>query len=131
MSSPKIAAIYTLDVLFMSVTIYHNPRCSKSRETLNLLQSKNIEPSVVEYLKTPLSHEQISTLVSQLGFNSARDLMRTKEEQYKALNLKDENSESVLIDAMVNHPKLIERPIVVNNNKAALGRPPENVLSVL
>ncbi|MDN3400481.1 arsenate reductase (glutaredoxin) [Pseudoalteromonas sp. APC 3213] len=115
----------------MSVTIYHNPRCSKSRETLNLLQSKNIEPSVIEYLKTPLSHEQISTLVSQLGFNSARDLMRTKEEQYKALNLKDENSESVLIDAMVNHPKLIERPIVVNNNKAALGRPPENVLSVL
>ncbi|EWS97399.1 arsenate reductase (glutaredoxin) [Pseudoalteromonas sp. SCSIO 43095] len=115
----------------MSVTIYHNPRCSKSRETLNLLQSKNIEPSVVEYLKTPLSHEQISTLVSQLGFNSARDLMRTKEEQYKALNLKDENSESELIDAMVNHPKLIERPIVVNNNKAALGRPPENVLSVL
>ncbi|ALQ55123.1 MAG: arsenate reductase [Pseudoalteromonas tetraodonis] len=115
----------------MSVTIYHNPRCSKSRETLNLLQSKNIEPSVVEYLKTPLSHEQISTLVSQLGFNSARDLMRTKEEQYKTLNLKDENSESVLIDAMVNHPKLIERPIVVNNNKAALGRPPENVLSVL
>ncbi|ODS14564.1 arsenate reductase (glutaredoxin) [Pseudoalteromonas tetraodonis] len=115
----------------MSVTIYHNPRCSKSRETLNLLQSKNIEPSVVEYLKTPLSHEQISTLVSQLGFNSARDLMRTKEEQYKALNLKGENSESELIDAMVNHPKLIERPIVVNNNKAALGRPPENVLSVL
>ena len=131
MSSPKIAAIYTLDVLFMSVTIYHNPRCSKSRETLNLLQSKNIEPSVVEYLKTPLSHEQISTLVSQLGFNSARDLMRTKEEQYKALNLKDENSESVLIDAMVENPKLIERPIVVSNNKAALGRPPENVLSVL
>ncbi len=131
MSSPKIAAIYTLDVLFMSVTIYHNPRCSKSRETLNLLQSKNIEPSVVEYLKTPLSHQQISTLVSQLGFNSARDLMRTKEEQYKALNLKDVNSESVLIDAMVENPKLIERPIVVNNNKAALGRPPENVLSVL
>ncbi|WP_413402468.1 arsenate reductase (glutaredoxin) [Pseudoalteromonas sp. KJ71-7] len=115
----------------MSVTIYHNPRCSKSRETLNLLQSKNIEPSVVEYLKTPLSHEQISTLVSQLGFNSARDLMRTKEEQYKALNLKDENDESALIAAMVEHPKLIERPIVVSNNKAALGRPPENVLSVL
>ncbi|TMP70283.1 arsenate reductase (glutaredoxin) [Pseudoalteromonas sp. S1609] len=115
----------------MSVTIYHNPRCSKSRETLNLLQSKNIEPSVVEYLKTPLSHEQISTLVSQLGFNSARALMRTKEEQYKALNLKDENDESALIAAMVEHPKLIERPIVVSNNKAALGRPPENVLSVL
>lgn len=115
----------------MSVTIYHNPRCSKSRETLSLLQSKNIEPSVVEYLKAPLDHEQITTLVTQLGLSSARELMRTKEDAYKTLNLKDESSESALVDAMVNHPKLIERPIVVNNNKAALGRPPENVLSVL
>ncbi|MBH0050840.1 arsenate reductase (glutaredoxin) [Pseudoalteromonas sp. SWYJZ19] len=115
----------------MSVTIYHNPRCSKSRETLALLQSKAIEPSVVEYLKTPLTHEQISTLVIQLGFSSVRELMRTKEDDYKALNLKDESCESALIDAMVQNPKLIERPIVVNNNKAAIGRPPENVLSVL
>ena len=115
----------------MSVTIYHNPRCSKSRETLALLQNNNVEPSIVEYLKTPLSHEQNTTLVSQLGFDSVRQLMRTKEDAYKALNLKDENSEQALTDAMVQNPKLIERPIVVNNNKAAIGRPPENVLSVL
>ncbi|XQF90459.1 arsenate reductase (glutaredoxin) [Pseudoalteromonas espejiana] len=115
----------------MSVTIYHNPRCSKSRETLALLEQNNVTPSVVEYLKTPLNHEQIAELVSQLGFSSVRQLMRTKEDAYKALNLKEENSESALIAAMVENPKLIERPIVVNNNKAALGRPPENALSVL
>lgn len=115
----------------MSVTIYHNPRCSKSRETLALIEQNNVTPSVVEYLKTPLNHEQIAELVSQLGFSSVRQLMRTKEDAYKALNLKEENSESALIAAMVENPKLIERPIVVNNNKAALGRPPENVLSVL
>jgi arsenate reductase len=122
---------FTLWNHFMSVTIYHNPRCSKSRETLALLQSKAIEPSVVEYLKTPLTHEQISTLVIQLGFSSVREMMRTKEDDYKALNLKDETNEDALINAMVKYPKLIERPIVVNNNKAAIGRPPENVLSVL
>lgn len=115
----------------MSVTIYHNPRCSKSRETLALLQSKDIEPSIVEYLNTPLSSEQLTTLVKQLGFTSARKLMRTKEDIYKTLNLKDETSEAALINAMVQNPKLIERPIVVNNGKAAIGRPPENVLSVL
>ncbi|WP_405600001.1 MULTISPECIES: arsenate reductase (glutaredoxin) [unclassified Pseudoalteromonas] len=115
----------------MSVTLYHNSRCSKSRETLALLQNNSIEPTIVEYLKTPLTHQQITTLISQLGFSSARDLMRTKEDDYKSLNLKDETSESALINAMVQNPKLIERPIVVNNNKAAIGRPPENVLSVL
>jgi arsenate reductase (glutaredoxin) len=115
----------------MSVTIYHNPRCSKSRETLALLQSKAIEPTIVEYLKTPLNNEQITTLVKQLGFSSARELMRTKEDSYKALNLKEQHDESALINAMAENPKLIERPIVVNNGKAALGRPPENVLSVL
>ncbi|KAA1161119.1 arsenate reductase (glutaredoxin) [Pseudoalteromonas fuliginea] len=115
----------------MSVTLYHNSRCSKSRETLALLQNKSVEPTIVEYLKTPLTHEQISTLVSQLGFSSARELIRTKEDDYKALNLKDETRENALIDAMVKNPKLIERPIVVNNGKAAIGRPPENVLSVL
>jgi arsenate reductase (glutaredoxin) len=115
----------------MPVTIYHNPRCSKSRETLALLHSNSIEPSIVEYLKTPLNNEQISTLVQQLGFSSARELMRTKEDVYKELNLKAESDENALINAMAENPKLIERPIVVNNGKAALGRPPENVLSVL
>lgn len=115
----------------MSVTIFHNPRCSKSRETLALLEQKSIQPDIIEYLKTPLSAEQISTLVQQLGFSSVRELMRTKEDIYKELDLKNEQDESALIAAMQAHPKLIERPIVVNNNKAALGRPPENVLSVL
>ena len=127
---PKIEAIHTMET-FMSVTIYHNPRCSKSRETLALLQSKSIEPTVVEYLKTPLASDQITTLIEQLGFSSARDLMRTKETEYKTLNLKDETNETTLINAMVEHPKLIERPIVEHNGKAAIGRPPENVLSVL
>ncbi|MFK3863934.1 arsenate reductase (glutaredoxin) [Pseudoalteromonas rhizosphaerae] len=115
----------------MSVTIFHNPRCSKSRETLALLEQKSIQPEIIEYLKTPLNHAQISILVKQLGFSSVRQLMRTKEDIYKELDLKNEHDENALITAMVSNPKLIERPIVVNNNKAALGRPPENVLSVL
>jgi arsenate reductase len=115
----------------MSVTLYHNARCSKSRETLALLQSNNVEPEIIEYLKTPLNSTQISILINQLDFTSARELMRTKEDIYKELNLKEETQESALINAMAEHPKLIERPIVVNNNKAALGRPPENVLSIL
>lgn len=115
----------------MSVTIYHNPRCSKSRETLALLEQQSIQPEIVEYLKEPLNNEQITTLVKQLGFTSVRELMRTKEDIYKELDLKNQQDENALINAMVDNPKLIERPIVVNNNKAALGRPPENVLSVL
>jgi len=115
----------------MPVTIYHNPRCSKSRETLALLQSKSVEYTIVEYLKTPLTHEQITSVIKQLGFSCARELMRTKEEIYKTLNLKDEHDENALINAMIQHPKLIERPIVINNEKAALGRPPENILSIL
>ncbi|MDN3380621.1 MULTISPECIES: arsenate reductase (glutaredoxin) [unclassified Pseudoalteromonas] len=115
----------------MSVSIYHNPRCSKSRETLALLEEKSITPDVIEYLKTPLNEAQLKTLIDQLGFNSARQMMRTKEDIYKELNLKEQTNEDALIKAMVQNPKLIERPIVVNNNKAAIGRPPENVLSVL
>ncbi len=115
----------------MSVTIYHNPRCSKSRETLALLEQQSIQPEIVEYLKEPLNNEQIATLVTQLGFSSVRELMRTKEDIYKELDLKSQQDENALINAMVDNPKLIERPIVVNNNKAAVGRPPENVLSIL
>ncbi len=115
----------------MSVFIYHNPRCSKSRETLALLAANSVEPEVIEYLKTPPSVEQLNQLIKQLGISSARDMMRTKEDIYKELNLKEQTDESALIKAMAENPKLIERPIVVNNNKAAIGRPPENVLSVL
>lgn len=115
----------------MSVTIYHNPRCSKSRQTLALLQEKGVDCTVVEYLTTPPSAAQLQTIIQQLGFDSARQLMRTKEVQYKELNLADEQDENALIDAMINHPKLIERPIVVKQDKAVLGRPPENVLALI
>ncbi|EOI3442961.1 arsenate reductase (glutaredoxin) [Cronobacter turicensis] len=114
------------------VTIYHNPRCSKSRETLSLLTERGIEPDVVLYLETPPDAATIKTLLKQLGFSQARELMRTKEELYKTLNLADASlSEEALIQAMVANPKLIERPIVVSDGKARLGRPPEQVLEIL
>lgn len=115
----------------MTVTIYHNPRCSKSRETLKLLQDNNVEPVIVEYLKTPLTAEQIATLCKQLGM-TARELMRKKEADYKENNFADTTlSEQQLLDAMVAYPKLIERPIVVVGEKAKIGRPPESVLELL
>ncbi|ELQ6021119.1 arsenate reductase (glutaredoxin) [Cronobacter turicensis] len=114
------------------VTIYHNPRCSKSRETLSLLTERGIEPDVVLYLETPPDAATIKTLLKQLGFSQARELMRTKEELYKTLDLADASlSEEALIQAMVDNPKLIERPIVVSDGKARLGRPPEQVLDIL
>ncbi|SBT18313.1 Arsenate reductase [Marinomonas gallaica] len=111
-------------------TIYHNPRCSKSRETLALLEQKGITPDVILYLQTPPSADTITALLSHLQMNSARDLMRTKEDIYKELNLKEEHNEEALIAAMVNNPKLIERPIVVHNEQAKIGRPPESVLEL-
>ena len=114
------------------VTIYHNPRCSKSRETLTLLQEQGIEPQIIQYLDTPPDAATLKTLLKDLGFSSARQLMRHKEDIYKELNLADESlTEDQLIDAMVNHPKLIERPIVVKGKKARIGRPPEQILAIL
>lgn len=96
----------------MSVTIYHNPRCSKSRQTLELLEQQGIEPEVRLYLNEVPEAEEIKTLLKQLGMDSARDLMRKKEADYKDNNLKDEQlTEAQLISAMISHPKLIERPI--------------------
>jgi arsenate reductase (glutaredoxin) len=116
----------------MPVTIYHNPRCSKSRETLTLLQARGIEPNVVTYLETPLSVEQLKALFQLLELTHVRDMMRTKEEKYRELNLKDPSvSDEELFAAMAAHPKLIERPIVVSNGKARHGRPPEKVLEIL
>jgi len=115
----------------MSITIYHNPRCSKSRETLKLLQQQGIDPEVIEYLKTPPDKQQLKQIIQQLGIRP-RDLLRRGEPDYQALNLKDASlSDEQLIDAMLAHPKLIERPIVIANSKAALGRPPETVLEIL
>lgn len=114
------------------VTIYHNPRCSKSRETLALLKENGVEPEVILYLDTPPDAAQLKKLLKMLGMKSARELMRQKEDLYKELNLADSSlSEADLVNAMIANPKLIERPIVVKNGQARIGRPPESVLEIL
>ena len=115
----------------MLVTIYHNPKCAKSRATLQLLKKRGLEPRVVEYLKTPPSKAELEQLLGLLGMEP-RALLRTKEPEYKQSGLADPTlSRAALVRAMHEHPKLIERPIVVAGKKAALGRPPENVLKIL
>ena len=115
-----------------AVKIYHNPRCSKSRDTLSLLKSNGVEPEVVLYLDTPPDAQTLRQLLHMLGMGSARELMRQKEDLYKSLNLDDSRlTEAELIQAMVENPKLIERPIVVANGQARIGRPPEDVLEIL
>lgn len=115
----------------MTVTIYHNPRCSKSRQTLALLEERGLKPQVVEYLKTPPTAAELADILAKLGLKP-RQLMRRNEEPYGALNLDDPaKSDQALIRAMVENPVLIERPIVVANGKAAVGRPPESVLAIL
>ncbi len=115
----------------MQVSLYHNPRCSKSREALKLLQENGIEPQVVLYLEQPPSAAQLRELLDKLKIG-ARDLLRRGEEEYRALGLGDESlSEQALIAAMVEHPRLIERPIAVAGKRAVVGRPPERVLELL
>lgn len=115
----------------MSVTIYHNPRCSKSRTTLKLLQEQGVEPEIVEYLKTPPDAAQLEDILTKLDLQP-RQLMRRNEAEYKENGLDDESLDrQALIKAMVEYPKLIERPIVLANDKAAIGRPPEAVLAIL
>lgn len=113
------------------VTIYHNPRCSKSRQTLALIEEKGVEAEVVLYLETPPNAATLAELLKKLDI-SARQLLRKGEDAYKENNLKDDSlGETQLIEAMVKFPKLIERPIVVKGDKAVLGRPPENVLELI
>ncbi|MCE2440619.1 MAG: arsenate reductase (glutaredoxin) [Candidatus Latescibacteria bacterium] len=113
------------------VVIYHNPRCSKSRQTLNLLRDRGIEPRIVEYLKTPPDEQTLSGILQMLGIRPV-DLVRTKEDEFGALGLHEKRDDPrALIRAMTSHPILIERPIVINGNRARLGRPPENVLEIL
>ncbi|MCH9698600.1 MAG: arsenate reductase (glutaredoxin) [Gammaproteobacteria bacterium] len=115
----------------MSVTIYHNPRCSKSRQTLQLLKDQGIEPTVIEYLKTPPDSQTLDSILTMLN-KEPRELMRKQETEYKEHGLADTDlTREQLIQAMTEYPKVIERPIVVNNDKAAVGRPPENVLEIL
>lgn len=113
------------------VTLYHNPRCSKSRQALELLRGKNVEPEIVEYLDSPPSVAELDTILTMLAMEP-RQLMRRGEAIYKDLALDDESLDRhSLLQAMVEHPILIERPIAVADGRAALGRPPENVLDVL
>lgn len=115
----------------MTVEIYHNPRCSKSRQTLDLLRDQGIEPTIVEYLKTPPDRATLEKILAMLKLEP-RDLMRKKEAEYKELDLDNPQlGRDQLIEAMLTHPKLIERPIVIKNGKAALGRPPEQVLEII
>jgi len=113
-----------------NIKIWHNPRCSKSRASFALLEEKNIEAEVIKYLDTPPTEDELKALLVMLGMQP-RELMRTKEDIYKELNLKDENDNATLIQAMVNHPKLIERPIIIKDDKAVIGRPIENVVELL
>lgn len=115
----------------MNVTIYHNPRCSKSRQTLELLQSRGIEPEIIEYLKNPPGKSKLKDILKMLKLEP-RELMRKNEDEYKKAKLDNPKmTKDQLIDAMIKHPVLIERPIVLANGKAAIGRPPEKVLEIL
>ncbi|WP_153913480.1 arsenate reductase (glutaredoxin) [Shewanella sp. TC10] len=114
-----------------NVTLYHNPRCSKSRQTLALLEENNANVTIVEYLKNVPTTEDINQILALLTIDP-RQLMRTKETEYKEQNLSDETlTQAQLVQAMIDTPKLIERPIALANGKAAIGRPPENVLAIL
>jgi len=112
------------------ITIWHNPKCSKSRASFALLDEKDMDVEVVNYLDTPPTEDELKALLVMLGMQP-RELMRTKEDIYKALNLKSEEDNATLIKAMVENPKLIERPIVIKGDKAVIGRPIENVVELL
>jgi arsenate reductase len=113
------------------MTLYHNPRCSKSRGALELLEARGLTPTIIRYLETPPDATQLRDLLGKLGLN-ARQLLRTGEDDYKTLNLADSSlTDEQLIAAMAGHPKLIERPILVVGDKAIIGRPPERVLEIL
>jgi arsenate reductase len=111
--------------------LYHNPRCSKSRGALELLQARGMEPTIVRYLDTPPSEAELHALLAKLGL-SARQLLRTGEEEYQSLALADTAlTDAQIIAAMARHPRLIERPILIAGDKAVIGRPPEKVLELL
>ncbi len=114
----------------MRITIYHNPRCMKSRQTLQLLQEQGIEPEITEYLKTPLTLTELEAIQHKLS-QPATAMVRTKEPEYKQTGLHKGCSDEAILSAIAKHPKLLERPIVVNGEKAAIGRPPEDVLKIL
>ena len=116
----------------MSIVIYHNPRCSKSRETLELLENQGVQPIVELYLQKQYSTDELQNIAKKLGIDDVRQMMRTKDDLYKSLNLDNlELSQAELLKAMSEHSALIERPIVINGNQAKIGRPPESILEIL
>jgi arsenate reductase (glutaredoxin) len=120
----------TIEDAVKQVTIYHNPKCTKSRETLALLESRGIEPTVIEYLQTPPTKTELDRILKLLNLEP-RALMRQQEPEYRELKLDNPAlTREQLLDAMILHPRLIERPIVLANGKAAVGRPPANVLAI-
>lgn len=115
----------------METIIYHNPRCSKSRQTLQLLQDNNIQVTIIEYLKNPPTHQQLDSILRGLDMQP-QELMRIGEDEYTQLDLANrELSRDELIEIMIQHPKLIERPIVVAGNEIVIGRPPEAILEII
>ena len=115
----------------MTIKIYHNPRCSKSRQTLQLLNEHETDPQIVEYLKTPPSRDELEDILNMLGLEP-RELMRKKEKEYKEAGLNNPDlGRDALIQGMLDHPKLMERPIVIKDGKAIIGRPPELVLDLI
>ncbi|MCJ1880452.1 arsenate reductase (glutaredoxin) [Pseudomonas nitroreducens] len=113
------------------ISLFHNPRCSKSRGALELLEERGIQPEIIRYLETPPSTAELKALLGKLGIG-ARQLLRTGEDEYKELNLANPAlGDDQLIEAMASHPKLIERPILIVGDKAVIGRPPEKVLEIL
>lgn len=115
----------------MSITIYHNPRCSKSRETLAILEEKGAAPTIIKYLEQGPDAATLAKVIKQLGLSSAHDLLRAKEEEYKLAGLSPDSDDATVIAAMVEYPRLIERPIVIKGDKAVIGRTPESVLELL
>ena len=115
----------------MKITLYHNPHCSKSREALKILQENGIEVSIIDYLKTPLTLSELESIAQKLNMHP-RQFMRTNETVYKTEELANTTLTNIdLFQAIINHPRLLERPIAVSQNSAAVGRPPENVLALL
>lgn len=112
------------------ITIWHNPQCSKSREAMSILERNNCEADVIKYLENTPTKDEITTTLTMLGMNP-RELMRTKEDIYAELNLKEEDDYDTLVDAMVNNPKLIERPVIFKGNRAIIGRPTDKIAKFL
>ncbi len=126
-----VSTILNGDLIMPNVTIYHNPHCSKSRQALALLEAHHIQPKIIEYLKTPPSIEALKMILKQLNLPALK-LIRTQEKIFKEKNLGNPHlSEDQLIDTMISYPALIERPIIIANGRAIIGRPPEKVLELI